>query len=607
MPDFTAGALSLVNTSTAGDQAPPLIAALAGGGYVVTWFSSPDQNVYAQQFDAGGTRVGGETLVAHAGPGTASGVAGLAGGGSVVLFTEGGPGGPTSVLSQRMDASGHALGGPTVIAASADASACFSGDSVEALPDGGWLVTYQRDYEPPSPVAGGTLYAQRFDASGASVGGELTLAQPGGSLITSTAVLPDGEWVTAYNQFPSFHDGLVAATEQFSSTGTPEHGNTINPDPNATEVAPHVAVLASGHEAVVWFTPDQQPTWYHLQGQVFDASGAPLGPAVDLANAQGVLVGSSPQVTALADGGFLVSWEHSALVSASTSGPSTYAFDLQAQYFDANGQASGAAIQVGPTTTVATTSPPPMQWSVAATPDGGFVVALDESSAASGLDVYAQKFSPAGAAGGSTGGTPGNDTIVVGAGNATIDGGAGTDTVVFDASAATVHSYSIANGTVSITTGQGTDTLLNVERVRFNDALFGLDTQAPAGTDPGGHVWQAAAVFHAGFGTLPGIADLSRWTADADHAGSMGALAQHMIDAYAPGVASADLVASLYQQLAHEQPSAQTVQSYVDQIGPGHQFATQGDFVAWAASLPVNAGAIAGIVGSVQSLDPAWF
>jgi hypothetical protein len=81
MPDFTAGALSLVNTRTAGDQAPPLIAALAGGGYVVTWFSSADQNVYAQQFDAGGTRVGGETLVAHAGPGTASGVAGLAGGG----------------------------------------------------------------------------------------------------------------------------------------------------------------------------------------------------------------------------------------------------------------------------------------------------------------------------------------------------------------------------------------------------------------------------------------------------------------------------------------------------------------------------------------------
>jgi hypothetical protein len=605
MPDFNAGALSLVNTTTAGDQAPPLVAGLAGGGYVVTWFSSADQNVYAQQYDAAGSRVGAETTVAHAGPGTASGLAGLAGGGYVVLFTEGGAGGPTSVLAQRMDASGHAVGGPAVVASSADGSLPLAGDSVEALPDGGWLVTFHSEYMPPSPIENGTEYAQRFDASGAAVGGPLTLAQTSGDLHTSTAVLPDGEWVTAYNQFVNYHDGLVAATGQFSATGAPEHANTINPSPTSTEVAPAVAVLASGHEAVVWFTPDQQPTWYHLQGQLFDASGAPLGSAFDLANAQGLLVGSAPQVTALADGGFVVSWEHSTLVSASTSGPSTYSFDLQAQYFDATGTASGGPIQVGPTTTIATTSPPAMQWSVTATPDGGFVVAVDEPG--DGLDVYAQKFSPAGAASGSPGGTPGNDTLTVPSGTTTIDFGAGTDTAVFDVSVASVQSYAIANGTVSITTASGTDTLVNVERVRFADALFGLDTQAPSGSDPGGHVWQAAAVFHAGFGTIPGLQDLSRWTADADHAGSMGAMAQDMVDAYAPGVSSADLVTYLYQQLAHASPSPDTVQSYVDQIGAGHAFATQGDLVAWAASLPVNADAVAGIVGSAQPLAPGWF
>lgn len=603
MPDFTAGALSLVNTTTAGDQAPPLVAGLAGGGYVVTWFSSADQNVYAQQYDIGGNRVGGETLVAHAGPGTASGVAGLAGGGYVVAFTEGGPGGSTSVLAQRMDASGNAVGAPTVVASSADGSLPLSGDGVQALPDGGWLVTFHSEVMPPSPIESGTAYAQRFDSSGAAAGGQVTLASTSGDLQTSTSVLPDGEWVTAYNQFANYHDGLVGATQQFSATGAPEHANTINPNATSGEVAPQVAVLASGHEAVVWFTADQQPTWYHLQGQLFDASGAPLGAAFDLANAQGLLAGSAPQVTALADGGFVVSWEHATLVSAAASGPSTYSFDLRAQYFDANGSASGAAIQVGPTTTLATTSPPKMQWSVTATPDGGFVVAVDEPNAGSGLDVYAQKFSPAGAAAG----TPGNDTLNVPPGNATIDGGAGTDTAVFDIPVASVLSYAMGNGTVSITTASGTDTLLNIERVHFTDALFGLDTQAASASDPGGHVWQAAAVFHAGFGALPGVPDLSRWTADADHAGSMAAMAQDMINAYAPGVSSADLVTYLYQQLAHAQPSAATVQSYVDQIGPGHPFATQGDLVAWAASLPANADAIAGIVGSAQPLEPGWF
>jgi hypothetical protein len=605
MPDFTAGALSLVNTTTAGDQSAPSIAALAGGGYVVSWFSSADQNVYAQQYDAGGNRLGGETFVGHGAAQAANGVAGLAGGGFVVLYTQGGMGTSSSVLMQRVDAGGHAVGAAVTVAASAVSSTTVIGGDVDALPDGGWLVTYERDWYPPTPTAGGTVYAQRFDASGAAVGGEVTVGPIGGSLQTSTAVLPDGEWVTSYNQFPNYHDGLIVATQQFSSSGVAEHANTINPDPAATEVSPQVAVLAGGHQAVVWFATDQQPTWYHLQGQLLDAAGTPLAPAFDLANAQGVLAGSAPQVTALADGGFVVSWEHSALVSSSSAGASTRSFDLRVQYFDADGHAGGDAIQVGPTLTLQASSPPTMQWSVTATPDGGFVVAVDEHGADSGLDVYAQKFSPAAAT--AAAGTGGDDTLPVGVGNAQIDGGAGTDTVVFDASIGAVQSYSIANGVVSITTALGTDTLIDIERVRFSDGLFALDTQAPAGGSAGGHAWQAAAVFHAGFGVLPGVADWSRWTADADHAGSMGALAQHMIDAYAPGVSSADLVTALYRQLAHADPSAQTVQSYAGQVGPGQTFATQGDLVAWAASLPVNADAIAGIVGTAQPLDPAWF
>jgi hypothetical protein len=613
MPEFTAGALSLVNTTTAGDQSLPSIAALAGGGYVVAWHSSDDQAVYAQQYDAAGGRAGAETFIGHASAGSASvglggagvAVAALAGGGFVIAYTQGDPGGPTSALAQRFDAGGHLVGGAVSLASSPDRSVLVSADSVEALPDGGWLVTYQRDSFPPSPVEMGTLYAQRFDAVGAHVGGELALAPISGTMDTSTAVLPDGGWVTAYDQFMNYHDGIVAFTQQFSSTGAAEHGNTINPDPSATEVAPQVAVLAGGRQAVVWFTPDQQPTWYHLQGQLLDSAGAPLGPAFDLANADGVLAGSAPQVTALASGGFVVSWEHDVVMSGSTSGSSTHTFDLRVQYFDANGHASGSALQVGPSVTMATYTPPAMQWSVTATPDGGFVVAVDENNGTTGQDVYAQKFSPAAPA--VQAGTAGDDTLPVGVANAHIDGGPGTDTAVFDASLAAVQSYSIANGVVSVTTALGTDTLVNVERVRFNDALFALDTQAPAGGQPGGHAWEAAALFHAGFGVLPGVAEWSRWTADADHSGSMAVVAQHMIDAYAPGVSSADLVASLYRQLTHTDASAETVQSYADQVGAGQQFATQGDLVAWAASLPANADAIAGIVGTAQPLDPSFF
>jgi hypothetical protein len=137
--------------------------------------------------------------------------------------------------------------------------------------------------------------------------------------------------------------------------------------------------------------------------------------------------------------------------------------------------------------------------------------------------------------------------------------------------------------------------------VQFADALFALDT------NPGGHAWQAAALFHAGFGVLPGRADLSHWTAAADASASMSELAQKMLDQYAPGIGTHDLVAYLYQQIVHVAPSQDVVQSYVDQVGAGKTFATQADLVAFAANVSLNTDAVAAIVGSVQQLDPNMF
>jgi hypothetical protein len=213
-------------------------------------------------------------------------------------------------------------------------------------------------------------------------------------------------------------------------------------------------------------------------------------------------------------------------------------------------------------------------------------------------------------------GTSGDDSLSGGAGNDRLDGisgnddmngGTGTDTAVLEISTANVRSYSIGSGVVTVTTPLGTATLHNIERVQFSDRLFALDTQARQGPDPGGHVWQAAALYHAAFGSLPAGADLSHWTAEADHSGSMSELAQHMIETYAPGVSSASLVAYLYQQLVHAPASLQIVQSFVDQVGPGKTFPTQGDLFEYAANLSLNTDALVGIVGTVQQLDPAAF
>ena len=207
-------------------------------------------------------------------------------------------------------------------------------------------------------------------------------------------------------------------------------------------------------------------------------------------------------------------------------------------------------------------------------------------------------------------GTPGVDSINAGAGddringkggNDTINAGPGTDTVVLDTPLADVRSYSYNAGVLQVTTGLGTTEMREFERVKLTNALFAFDTQA------GGHVWQAASLYRAWFGALPGTADLSRWTQAADSATSVGELARQMLASFAPGSSDSSVVAHLYLSLAHSPAPAAELQSIVDLIGAGRTFANQAELYAWAAALALNTDGMVGFVGSIQALDPGFF
>ena len=170
-----------------------------------------------------------------------------------------------------------------------------------------------------------------------------------------------------------------------------------------------------------------------------------------------------------------------------------------------------------------------------------------------------------------------------------------------------ILAYSLGGGVLSVTTAHGTQHIDNVERIQLSDALFALDTQGPSGNAVAGHVWEAAALLWAGFAAAPDRSALGQWTAQADHSSSMGELGQKMIDFYAPGISASSLVAYLYQTVAGRTADAGTVQDLAGQIGAGRAFATEGDFFAYAASLSLNTGHMADLVGSIQPLDAAWF
>ncbi len=211
-----------VNTTAANDQEFPSLAALADGGYVVTWTSwqqdAPGSGVYARRYDASGAAQGGEFRIntTVAGHQQQASAAALNGGGYVVVWQSSDIfGGSAGVYAQRFDASNLPQGGETLIGAISGQSEPF----VTALSGGGYVVTW---------ASGGEIYARRYDAAGIAQG-QATLvntATDGQQWEAAAAGLSSGGYVVTWNTLNQggpappgvyaqrFGEGFVA-TEQF--------------------------------------------------------------------------------------------------------------------------------------------------------------------------------------------------------------------------------------------------------------------------------------------------------------------------------------------------------------------------------------------------------
>ena len=198
-------------------------------------------------------------------------------------------------------------------------------------------------------------------------------------------------------------------------------------------------------------------------------------------------------------------------------------------------------------------------------------------------------------------GLAGNDMLSGGGGNDTLDGGSGTDTAVLDVREQDLLSFDSTATQTDITTASGHLVLLGVERISLTDMLHVFDTNV------GDPAWQAYALLTAGFGATTGLEHLALWVPVSDGDISMGQLAQQMINHYAPGVSTSVLVAYLYGSIAGVQPSQAQVDEFANQVGSGKTFATNGDLLAFAASLSLNTDKMVDFVGTVQHLHPAFF
>lgn len=186
-----------VNTTTAGDQYVPVVAAHPGGGYAVASMSPGTGDVYMQHYDDGGQPASSEMLVRLSEFGaTYPSIAILAGRGIVVTWTSsaGSDGSGTAVLAHLYHSDGRSLGEVQVNTTTAGDQ---KSPSVTPLHDGGYVIVWQ-SYNQDGSFEG--IYAQRYDDIGSAQGPEtrVNTTTTDVQMDPSVTALSDGGYVVVW-------------------------------------------------------------------------------------------------------------------------------------------------------------------------------------------------------------------------------------------------------------------------------------------------------------------------------------------------------------------------------------------------------------------------
>ena len=190
------------------------------------------------------------------------------------------------VYSQKIDEAGNPLGDSLLIS---DYPSVKWPPSVAVLPDGGWIVTWESSGQ-DFPYSG--IYGQRFAASGEAVGSEFIVGAGGQD---DVAALQDGGWVVVYDH---------VLVQLYTADGLAISGPFAVND--GVAAYPSVAVNTQGNIIVAWHNYNAPND--DIYQTLLDPAGRTLTP-VEKVNTNTRGAQSFPSVSALSDGGWLVTWK----------------------------------------------------------------------------------------------------------------------------------------------------------------------------------------------------------------------------------------------------------------------------------------------------------
>lgn len=273
-----------------------------------------------------------------------------------------------------------------------------SDPTVTALADGGCLVTWM-SYGNSSNNFG--ICAQRYDAVGNASGSEFKIVPPIDNspntpylgLVSesrshpSVAAQADGGFVVVWSHdVYGFRPYSEVFGQRYDSLGHAE-GSEFKVSDQSNVTSPFVCSLADGGYVVSYWAGGILGS--SINAQRYDAEGNEVGSEITASAADMERYQPGP-VCALANGGFVITWQALGLTTDNSS------WEVFARTYDASGNAVGSEFRVN-TYTASDQSEP----AVASLINGGFVIAWESDlQDGSGLGIYAQRFDGSGNASG---------------------------------------------------------------------------------------------------------------------------------------------------------------------------------------------------------------
>lgn len=267
------------STSIRGTRGDAVVAANEAGNSVVVWHGrgvGDKHGIFMQRFDVNGVAAGEEVLVNQFIGGTQHDPAvAMADDGSYVI-TWSGPSAadPAGIMARRFNADGTAAADEVLVNTT---TTSYQTESAIAMSGSGSYVIVWTGRDQDGDALG--IFGQRFNAAGVAQGDEFQLntTTAGEQREPSVAMQNDGTFMAVWSSFGQDGDSWSVVGQRFDATGAAVGGEiVVNTTTTDHQRHPQIAG-ANGNYLVTWQSAVLDGSGWEVMAQEFDSTGATVG------------------------------------------------------------------------------------------------------------------------------------------------------------------------------------------------------------------------------------------------------------------------------------------------------------------------------------------